>query len=108
MLFPNVDFTLLCDYLITEKQASLFDSLVVFTVFAASTLPSCTFEESECGWKVDGDLNNTEAFCFIRVQGKDLIPEAGPIADHQDNHEGKHWQLIRKVLGKYIMNLGLS
>ncbi len=88
---------MLCDYLITEKQASLFDSLVVFTVFAASKLPSCTFEENECGWKVDGDLNNTEAFCFIRVQGKDLIPEAGPIADHQDNHEGK--QCKYRVLG---------
>jgi hypothetical protein len=93
---------LLCDYLVTEKQASLFHSLVVFTVFAASTLPSCTFEENECGWRVDGDLNNTEAFCFIRVQGKDLIPEAGPIADHQDNHEGKQrWkpQIIKIHLG---------
>lgn len=53
----------------------------------ASTLPSCTFEDGECGWRVDGDLNNTEAFSFVRVRGSELRPDIGPITDHLDNHE---------------------
>jgi hypothetical protein len=34
-------------------------------------------------------LNNTEAFHFFRVQGKDLLEGAGPAADHMGNFEGK-------------------
>jgi hypothetical protein len=35
-------------------------------------------------------MNNTEAFFFMRIQGKDLLPGAGPTADHEDNHEGEN------------------
>ena len=59
------------------------------TLCPGSPLPSCTFETGECGWRIDGDLNNTEAFHFVRIQGKDLLPGAGPATDHEDNHEGE-------------------
>ena len=37
---------------------------------------------------IDGDLNNTQTFVFVRAKGSDFQNEEGPSADHEDNNEG--------------------
>lgn len=51
-------------------------------------LPDCDFETETCGWNSVVELNATEYFHFVRMQGKLEIDGDSPEADHHNSKEG--------------------
>ena len=52
----------------SPPSASHVHSRRLARIVTGTKLPGCTFEEGKCGWSIDGDLNNTETFVFVRAQ----------------------------------------